>query len=171
MLLKLTLTLANTSKGSRRKKVDNNEIKELMIAMEEQGIHKLSIKKENGFELQLERAKEELHNNHERRVEMAPRELPRPYKATLEEAKEVQMEMEGYIVTSPMVGTLYLKPSPDDPPFVQVGDKVKEDTVVCIIEAMKVMNEVKAGKAGTIAEVLIDNAHPVEFGSKLFRIV
>lgn len=151
--------------------MDNNEIKELMIAMEERGINKLSIKKENGFELQLERAKEEFLPLPERRIEVTQRELPRPHKATLEDTKEAQAEIEGYVVTSPMVGTLYLKPSPDDPTFVQVGDKVKEDTVVCIIEAMKVMNEVKAGKAGTIAEVFIDNAHPVEFGSKLFRIV
>ena len=70
-----------------------------------------------------------------------------------------------------MVGTFYTSPSPDDPVFVKVGDRVDENTVVCIIEAMKVMNEVKAGASGVIAEICIDNAHPVEFGTKMMRIV
>jgi acetyl-CoA carboxylase biotin carboxyl carrier protein len=76
----------------------------------------------------------------------------------------------GAFVTSPMVGTFYASVSPDQPPFVKVGDKVNEQTVVCIIEAMKVMNEVKAGVSGTVAEVLADNAQPVEFGTRLLRI-
>ncbi|MBS0650861.1 MAG: acetyl-CoA carboxylase biotin carboxyl carrier protein, partial [Verrucomicrobia bacterium] len=62
-------------------------------------------------------------------------------------------------------------PSPDDPPFIKVGDRVEENTVVCIIEAVKVMNEVKAGVSGVVAEILVDNAHPVEFGTKILRIV
>lgn len=69
-----------------------------------------------------------------------------------------------------MVGTFYLSPSPEDPQFVSVGDKVDKNTVMCIIEAMKVMNEVKAGISGIVEEILVDNAHPVEFGTKLFRI-
>ncbi|HJZ12173.1 MAG TPA: biotin/lipoyl-containing protein, partial [Acidobacteriota bacterium] len=73
--------------------------------------------------------------------------------------------------TSPMVGTFYTSPSPDDPVFVKVGDRVEEDTIICIIEAMKVMNEVKAGMKGQVAEVLIENAHPVEFGTKMFLII
>lgn len=76
----------------------------------------------------------------------------------------------GKHVTSPMVGTFYSSPTPDHPPFVKVGDAVAEDTVVCIIEAMKVMNEVKAGVSGTVAEVLVESGHPIEFGTKLFRI-
>ena len=79
--------------------------------------------------------------------------------------------VEGKFITSPMVGTFYRTPSPEDPPFVKVGDKVDENTVVCIVEAMKVMNEVKAGVSGVVAEICLDNGHPVEFGSKLFRIV
>lgn len=73
-------------------------------------------------------------------------------------------------VTSPMVGTYYSSPSPEDPPFIKVGDRVEKHTVVCIIEAMKVMNEVKAGAAGVVTEILAENGHPVEFGTKLFRI-
>lgn len=73
-------------------------------------------------------------------------------------------------ITSPMVGTLYAAASPDSDPFVTVGDVVDEDDVVCIIEAMKVMNEIRAECAGTIAEICAKNAQPVEFGQRLFRV-
>ena len=69
-----------------------------------------------------------------------------------------------------MVGTFYRSPSPDSAPFVQVGQSVTEDTVVCIIEAMKVMNEIKAEVRGTIIEVLVENGTPVQFGQPLFRV-
>ncbi len=77
---------------------------------------------------------------------------------------------EGPAVESPMVGTFYTSSDPDTPPFVQVGDTVGPDTVVCIIEAMKVFNEVKAGVSGVVERVLIENAQPVEFGQRLFAI-
>ena len=77
---------------------------------------------------------------------------------------------EGTEVKSPMIGTFYRKPSPDAEPFVEVGAKVDADTVVCIIEAMKVMNEIKAEVKGTIIEVLMEEGKPVEYGQALFRI-
>lgn len=73
-------------------------------------------------------------------------------------------------ITSPMVGTFYRQNSPDSPPFVDVGKSVSEDSVVCIIEAMKVMNEIKAEVTGTIAEVVAENGKPVQFGQVLFRV-
>ena len=73
-------------------------------------------------------------------------------------------------IVSPMVGTFYRTPSPDAPPFVEVGKTVNEDTVVGIIEAMKVMNEIKAETSGTIAEILAENGKPVQFGQVLFRV-
>ncbi|MEY2601275.1 MAG: acetyl-CoA carboxylase biotin carboxyl carrier protein [Verrucomicrobiota bacterium] len=73
-------------------------------------------------------------------------------------------------IVSPMVGTFYQAASPDASPFVDVGTKVNEDTVVCIIEAMKVMNEIKAETSGVIAEVVADNSKPVQFGQVLFRV-
>ena len=69
-----------------------------------------------------------------------------------------------------MVGTFYRSASPDAPPYVEVGQEVTEDTVVCIIEAMKVMNEIKAEVRGIVTDVMIDNARPVEFGQKLFAV-
>ena len=73
-------------------------------------------------------------------------------------------------VTSPMVGTFYVSSSPDSPPFVKVGDQVGPDSVVCIIEAMKVFNEIPAECSGKISAVLVENGAAVEFGQKLFRV-
>lgn len=77
----------------------------------------------------------------------------------------------GHIVTSPIVGTFYNASSPTNPPFVKHGDRVEENTVICIVEAMKVMNEIRAGKAGIVEEICLENGHPVEFGTKIMRIV
>ena len=70
-------------------------------------------------------------------------------------------------VESPLVGTFYSAPSPDAAPFVQVGDRVTPDTVICIIEAMKVMNEIKAEKSGVVKEIVAQNGQPVEYGQVL----
>lgn len=73
-------------------------------------------------------------------------------------------------VTSPMVGTFYRAPAPDAPPYVEVGARVGKGTVLCIIEAMKLMNEMESEVEGTVAKVLVDNAQPVEYGQVLFLI-
>ncbi len=73
-------------------------------------------------------------------------------------------------IESPMVGTFYRAASPDDKPFVQLGDKVKVGQVVCIVEAMKLMNEIEADKDGTIESILLENGQPVEYGQDLFLI-
>ena len=74
------------------------------------------------------------------------------------------------VIESPLVGTFYRSASPDAAPFVQIGSKVSEDTTVCIIEAMKVMNEIKAEKSGIIKEILVENGQPVEYGMPIFVI-
>jgi acetyl-CoA carboxylase biotin carboxyl carrier protein len=76
----------------------------------------------------------------------------------------------GKTIASPMVGTFYAAPSPDSAAFVQPGDSISEDTVVCILEAMKVMNEIKAETKGVIAEILVENGESVEYGQPLFRL-
>ena len=76
----------------------------------------------------------------------------------------------GIEVKSPMVGTFYGSPSPESPAFISVGQEITPDTVVCIIEAMKVMNEVKAEVSGTVAEICAENGKPVQFGQALFRL-
>ena len=76
-----------------------------------------------------------------------------------------------HIVTSPFVGTFYRKPNPDSPNYVSVHDKVDKGQVLCIVEAMKLMNEIEADVAGTIAAILVDDGAPVEYGQPLFKIL
>jgi acetyl-CoA carboxylase biotin carboxyl carrier protein len=83
----------------------------------------------------------------------------------------IAQEEEGVAyIKSPMVGTFYRSPSPESKPFVEPGAKVIENTVVCIIEAMKIMNEIQSEAKGTIIETLIENGQPVEYGQRLFKI-
>lgn len=150
------------------------EIKELIKNFESGKTRKLSLKK-GDFELLLEKESDASRT-------IATSFLPPPYHppaasrsstehAAHSETKEAVAAPAGTFITSPMVGTFYSAPAPGQAAFVKVGDRVDESTVVCVVEAMKVMNEVKAGVSGTIAEILIDNAQPVEFGTKIFSIV
>ncbi len=82
-------------------------------------------------------------------------------------AQQTPVELE---IKSPMIGTFYRAPSPESAPYVDVGSEVNPDTVVCIIEAMKVMNEIKAEAKGVITQVLVENGKPVEFGQPLFKL-
>ena len=77
---------------------------------------------------------------------------------------------QGHVVTSPMVGTFYRAPSPGADPFVQVGDTVKEGQTICIIEAMKLLNEIESDKSGVVKEILVENGQAVEYGQPLFVV-
>ncbi len=165
--------------------MDLKDIKELMNAMRRTATKRVAIKNKD-FELELEREGNDVHkileplmesrdNRDELRASQAfsrAGHMPTPHHSPTEPAAAVEKNVEDSVnvVTSPMVGTFFSSPSPDDPPFVRVGDKIEKDSVVCIIEAMKVMNEVKAGVSGVVEEVLVENGHPVEFGTKLFRV-
>jgi acetyl-CoA carboxylase biotin carboxyl carrier protein len=78
---------------------------------------------------------------------------------------------EGHVVRSPMVGTFYRAPSPTSSPFVEIGSSVKAGDVICIVEAMKMMNQIEADKSGTVSAILVDNGEPVEFDQPLVSIV
>jgi acetyl-CoA carboxylase biotin carboxyl carrier protein len=88
--------------------------------------------------------------------------------AAMSEAE--QAAAAGHVVKSPMVGTFYTSSSPEAKPFVQVGTVVKEGETICIIEAMKILNEIEADKSGTITRILVDNGQAVEYGQPLFHI-
>lgn len=90
-----------------------------------------------------------------------------PAAAAAEKSAE---QVSGNIITSPIVGTFYASPSPEKPPFVKVGDTVNTGDVVCIIESMKLMNEINSEFSGRVAEIYAKNGEPVEFGQKLMRI-
>ncbi|NGX50044.1 MAG: Biotin carboxyl carrier protein of acetyl-CoA carboxylase [Candidatus Anoxychlamydiales bacterium] len=136
-----------------------NVIKKIIALLEESNLKKIHLR-DGDFEISLEKDhldhKEEHVKRHSRPKE---KELESPI-----------VEDEKDCILSPMVGTFYVSCAPDQPPFVKVGDAVNENTVVCVIEAMKVMNEIKAGKKGVIKEVLLENAQAVEFETKLFVI-
>lgn len=73
-------------------------------------------------------------------------------------------------ITSPMVGTFYASPSPESDAFVKIGDSIQADSIVCIIEAMKIMNEIQAEEKGSIAELLVEDGQPVEYGQRLYKL-
>ncbi|WP_158379669.1 acetyl-CoA carboxylase biotin carboxyl carrier protein [Candidatus Williamhamiltonella defendens] len=84
------------------------------------------------------------------------------------ETKETAVSLEGHMIRSPMVGTFYRTPSPDASPFVEVGQIVSIGDTLCIVEAMKMMNQIQADQSGVIKAILIENAHPVQFDQPLF---
>ena len=98
-----------------------------------------------------------------------PAATPRP-SAPTRGPVESAGEKKGHLITSPFVGTFYRSPAPDQPAYAEVGTSVKKGQVLCIIEAMKLMNEIESEVAGKVAEVLAQNGQPVEFGQPLYRI-
>ncbi len=107
------------------------------------------------------------------RVERAALAVPAaspPPAADEEAAPEEAPALEGHVLSSPIVGTFYVAPSPDAPPYAEVGSKVEKGQVVCIVEAMKLMNEIEADVSGVITSVVAGNGDPVEFGAPLFVI-
>jgi acetyl-CoA carboxylase biotin carboxyl carrier protein len=96
---------------------------------------------------------------------------PSPAAPAASEEKPAPQATSGHVVSSPMVGTFYRSPSPSSPPFVEVGTHVKAGDVVCIVEAMKMMNQIEAEKAGIIEAILVKDGEPVEFDQPLVTIV
>jgi acetyl-CoA carboxylase biotin carboxyl carrier protein len=148
---------------------DLKEIKAIIDLMKKHDLSVFEIEKE-GFRLKLEKAASV------QPAAAAPPAVAGPPKAAstaAETAPPAPKAIESVPlreIVSPMVGTFYRSASPDSPPFVDVGKSVTEDTVVCIIEAMKVMNEIKAEISGIIAEVVAESGKPVQFGQVLFKI-
>jgi acetyl-CoA carboxylase biotin carboxyl carrier protein len=100
----------------------------------------------------------------------APAAAPAPTPAAVEESASEPAAIVGHTVNAPMVGTFYTASAPGAPDFVKVGDKVSEGDTVCIIEAMKILNQIEADRSGTVKAILVDNAQPVEFGQPLIVI-
>ena len=152
-------------------KIDYDEIRKLVGLLEEKN---LSV-----FELEVEGLKVKISRNS---PPAAPTAAPAPAAApaamTPEAAAAAEARIQAaeaamghHMITSPMVGTFYRAPDPTSAPFVDIGDVVKKGQTLCIIEAMKLMNEIEADAEGTIVEIYVDNARPVEFGQKLFAIL
>lgn len=141
--------------------MDLKQIKAIIDLMKKNGLTTFKMEDE-GFKLTL---KKEAPSGQIAVSAPLPAAAPQPAASS-----KGAVQDEGRSIDSPMVGTFYRAPSPESDPYVKVGDKVTVDTVVCIIEAMKVMNEIKAETDGVIEEVLAENAKPVQFGEPLFRL-
>ena len=143
--------------------MDLKDIKALIDLMQKNGLTAFEMEKD-GFRISL--AKETAFASP---ASYAPVPQVAAAAAPAAPTPEAKPVIVGKEIISPMVGTLYTAASPESPAFVTVGQKVTPDTVVCIIEAMKVMNEIKAEVSGTITEVAAENGQPVQFGQALFR--
>ena len=132
-----------------------DEIKELLQIFNESGVGELEVQRGDD-RLRIKRA-----GTNKEYVVAPQHQSAAPAKAP---------ESEGMLVKSPIVGTYYDSPSPDAPPFVKVGDSVEPGQVLCIIESMKLMNEIEAETGGTLVAKLVENGRPVEYGEALFSI-
>lgn len=151
--------------------MDIEQIKAIIAMMKENDLSEFSME-HNGLKIRIKRGPE----GYQQVVSapaaaVAPLPAPAPASApTAAPPAPVAPPNNLKYIVSPMVGTFYRSPAPDAPAYVDVGSEVDPETVVCIIEAMKVMNEIKAEVEGVIAEILVDNAKPVEYGQKLFAV-
>lgn len=141
------------------------EIKDLINLMNEHGLSEIEL--ESGeTKIKLKRPGS---NQIEENVMSRPQALPQP-KNPAPAAEAVPVVKPGHVIKSPMVGTFYAAPAPDADPFCTVGGKVEVGQVVCIIEAMKLMNEIKSEIKGVITEIHVTNGQPVEFGQPLYTV-
>jgi len=145
--------------------VDLKDIKAIIDLMKKNDLSVFEMEK-NGFRLKLQKGP----GDQPTVVSAAPGVANVPVAGTAAPAASAAEGPNLKDITSPMVGTFYRAASPEAAAFVDVGTKVNEDTVVCIIEAMKVMNEIKAETSGVITEVVAENSKPVQFGQVLFKV-
>lgn len=137
------------------------EIQEMIRLMQENDIVEFQLER-NGFKILLKRGKAAGEF-----VEVPTHNQPQVPHVQ----KETQIEHQSFTeIVSPMVGTFYSSPSPDSAPYIQAGQGIKVGDVVCIIEAMKVMNEIKSEVTGSVLEILAENGQPVEYGQPLFKL-
>ena len=164
--------MAGGSESLNSLSMNLKDIKGIIDLMKKNAVSEFEME-EGDFKIKLKRAPGKLHKGEVGVAQEGPAIVAVPVVAPAVPAPALaapEPVAEGLEVKSPMIGTLYRRPSPDSDPFVEVGTAVEPDTVVCIIEAMKVMNEIKAEVKGVIAEVLVEDGKPVEYGQALFRI-
>ena len=146
----------------------NQEIKELLQIFEESGVAEMEVQRgENRLRLRRAPTTQELVVPAATAPQPAPTPAPAPAAAP---AKAAPADANHTLIKSPIVGTYYDAPSPGAAPFVKIGDTVEPGQVLCIIESMKLMNEIEAEMAGTLVHKLVENGRPVEYGEALFAI-
>ena len=146
------------------------EIKEMIALMNENDLTELEIEKD-GTKIKLKKSSSDITGGyHPRPPEFRLETIPSMSKEKEAPAASSAGDKAAKTIASPMVGTFYRAPSPEAPPFIEVGQTVEIGQVVCIVEAMKLMNEIKSEVRGKIVEVAVENAEPVEFGQTLFVV-
>jgi acetyl-CoA carboxylase biotin carboxyl carrier protein len=151
--------------------MDIRKVKKLIELLEESNIDEIEIK-EGEESVRISRNSAPVMHAAAPAYAVPAYAAPAPAPAAPAPAAEpATPEASGHVVKSPMVGTFYRSPSPSSAAFVEVGQTVKVGDVVCIVEAMKMMNQIEADKAGTIEAILVENGEPVEFDQPLFSIV
>jgi oxaloacetate decarboxylase alpha subunit len=141
------------------------EIKDMISLMNENGLAELEIEKD-GMRIRLKKS----GAGYEKAVEFIPQPGPAVHQAPEAKIAQDKPKTNAIEIKSPMVGTFYRSPSPEAPPYVDTGDNIESGQVLCIIEAMKLMNEIKSEVKGRIIDIHVENAEPVEFGQVLFMI-
>ncbi|HEX5873345.1 MAG TPA: acetyl-CoA carboxylase biotin carboxyl carrier protein [Pyrinomonadaceae bacterium] len=176
----------NRKSRSRREtpsaSVNIDELRELITLMRDNGLAELELERED-FRVRLRRESAgpttpPLHfeltsqpaAQHASAPAPAPTSSPAPTPAAPDTATTAAADQDVHVITSPIVGTFYRSPSPSADPFVKIGSNVEPETVVCIIEAMKLMNEIQAETIGEVVKIYAENGQPVEYGEPLFGI-
>ncbi len=157
--------------------LDAKDLREILLTLNETDISEINLK-EGDFELNIRRGTHyapSVAMSSEVVQAAAPLPLgtpatPPPSSPSITPSTSPPQDSKYVDITSPIVGTFYSAPAPDEPPFIQVGDRVQTAQTVCIIEAMKIMNEIEAEVTGEVVEILVQNGQPVEFGQALMRV-
>jgi acetyl-CoA carboxylase biotin carboxyl carrier protein len=151
--------------------MDLKELKRIIAIFQKAKIAELEVESKDGVRFKLKKEVKEKQNSNRREVPMEVITVPaQPLQQDQKRLQESKPKEKLHEIVSPMIGTFYISPAPDSPHFVDIGQEIKEDDTVCIIEAMKIMNEIKADVKGKIVKVLAENGKPVEFGQPLFLV-
>ncbi len=156
--------------------MEYEKIKQLMDDMGNSKLTSIDIEFPDGVKIKMEKKKEVQVVSNQENVTASPiqtvtTEISTNVEKETVTGKETISALDGQIVKSPMIGTFYSKPSPTSNPYVEIGKEVKKGDVLCIIEAMKLMNEIESEASGKIVEILVKDGETVDYGKPLFRII
>ena len=149
--------------------MDIRKVKKLIELLEESGISELEIR-EGEESVRISRHGKVEHSMFAAAPQIPVAAAPIPVAAAAAAEPAAAPEISGHVIKSPMVGTFYRAPSPGSKSFVEVGQSVKAGDTLCIVEAMKLLNQIESDKAGIVKAILVENEHPVEYGQPLFVI-
>jgi acetyl-CoA carboxylase biotin carboxyl carrier protein len=172
------------SESSAKASVNMEELRELIALLRDNGLAELELERED-FRVRLRREGVAASGDHAQYVASAPAPAPManpsaapaanpsgsaPSHPGAQASTAASADQDLHIISSPIVGTFYRSPSPTAEPFVKIGTNVESESVVCIIEAMKLMNEIQAEQRGEVVKIYVENGQPVEYGQPLFGI-